>query len=102
MKNQPEEIYLNLGDDVDCLDYNELVESEIGWSTEPCTADAIRYIRADLQDEEALTVGLRDKFAMAAMQGFCASGEYGSQFWDKDTARDAYIVADAMLKERVK
>lgn len=55
MKNQPEEIFLNLGDDVDCDDYNELVEADIGWSTEPCTTDVLRYVRADLQDEWVLT-----------------------------------------------
>lgn len=54
MKNQPEEIYLNLGNDVDCQDWNELVPGEIGWSTEPCTTDVLRYVRADLQDEEVM------------------------------------------------
>lgn len=51
---------------------------------------------------EAGTVGLRDKFAMAALQGFCAGGAYDGQVWDKDIASDAYTAADAMLKERVK
>lgn len=54
MKNQPEEIYLNLGDDVDCQDWNELAGSEIGWSTEPCTTDVLRYVRAEMRDNEEL------------------------------------------------
>lgn len=46
---------------------------------------------------------LRDKFAMAAMQGFCANRIYHHrQSWGEDIASDAYIVADAMLKERMK
>lgn len=52
---------------------------------------------------EAGTVGLRDKFAMAAMQGFCANRIYHHrQSWGEDIVSDAYIIADAMLKERMK
>lgn len=100
MKNQPEEIYLNLGDDIDCNDYNELVQGEIGWSTEPCTADVLRYVRADLQDKDALTVGLRDKFAMAALQGMLARPAMKAA--KVVVVEWAYEYADAMLKERVK
>ena len=48
---------------------------------------------------EAETVGLRDQFAMAAMQTMLAGGGY--QKWE-DIANDAYKIADAMIKERVK
>lgn len=52
--------------------------------------------------EHDSTVSLRDKFAMAALQGFCAGGEYIGQSWDKDIARDAYTAAVAMLEVRMK
>ena len=49
---------------------------------------------------EAGTVGLRDKFAMAAIQGLCAGYRHQSKHWDICIASDAYKVADAMLGER--
>ena len=42
-------------------------------------------------------IGLRDYFAAKAMQGFCANPEETS--WNaEDVARNAYDVADAMIK----
>jgi hypothetical protein len=42
---------------------------------------------------------LRDYFAAKVMQGICASGP-GVEFSDDRLARDAYAIADAMLKAR--
>lgn len=49
MKNAPNEIFLNLGDDKDVLDsdFLELPSSEIGWSAEPIDAASLRYVRSD-------------------------------------------------------
>lgn len=46
MKNQPNEIFLNLGDDKDVLDsdFLELPSSEIGWSAEPIDKAVLRYV----------------------------------------------------------
>lgn len=46
------------------------------------------------------TVGLRDKFAMAALQGLISSVD--REFSFENFAEYAYKHADAMLKERVK
>lgn len=43
---------------------------------------------------------LRDKFAMAAMQGFCAN--LGFYSINDDVAERAYQMADAMMREREK
>lgn len=44
---------------------------------------------------------LRDKFAMAAMQGFCANPDSHAQEWSTgEVAQYAYAQADAMMKER--
>ena len=42
---------------------------------------------------------LRDYFAAAAMQGICASGPT-KDFTDLTIAREAYALADAMIKAR--
>ena len=42
---------------------------------------------------------LRDEFAMAAMQGFCAADSFNTL---SAIAQDAYTLADAMLQERTK
>lgn len=49
MKNQPNEIYLNLGNDQDALaeDFADLNQIEIGWSAEPIDKANLRYVRAD-------------------------------------------------------
>ena len=100
MKNQPKEIFLNLADGVDCDDYNELVEADMGWSTEPCTTDFLRYVREDLKVKDVLTVGLRDQIAIAYMQAQVQAGAIYST-WN-DLSGDAYKMADAMLKDRLK
>lgn len=48
MKNQPNEIYLNLGNDQDALaeDFADLNQIEIGWSAEPIDKANLRYVRA--------------------------------------------------------
>jgi hypothetical protein len=51
---------------------------------------------------EACTVSLRDKFAMAAMQGLFASWGAHDVTDFHEIAADSYNLADAMLKERVK
>ena len=43
--------------------------------------------------------GLRDQFAMAALTGICASGP-GMQFTNELLAKEAYQLADAMIKAR--
>lgn len=43
--------------------------------------------------------GLRDQFAMAALTGICASGP-GVQFTNELLAKEAYQLADAMIKAR--
>jgi hypothetical protein len=43
---------------------------------------------------------LRDYFAAKAIQGLFASGNLQATDTDEALARDAYIVADAMLKAR--
>ena len=43
--------------------------------------------------------GLRDQFAMAALTGICASGP-GMQFTNVLLAKEAYQLADAMMKAR--
>lgn len=47
------------------------------------------------------SIDLRDWFAGLAMQGFCVS-QSGSEWANKTIAREAYLLADAMLKERNK
>ena len=42
---------------------------------------------------------LRDYFAAMAMQGFCTDNGYNSM---ESIARDAYTLADAMIKQRGK
>ena len=69
-----------------------------------------REIAADYTDWHIKTGGfardmtLRDHFAGLAMQGFLAyaatSGKYAPP--DDELAREAYKMADAMLKERAK
>jgi len=55
---------------------------------------------AGLEAEVAsLRIALRDQFAMAALQGFLASGMAESSTYDDD-AGSAYKWADAMLKAR--
>ena len=44
-------------------------------------------------------MALRDYFAAKALQGICASGP-GPQITDDIIAREAYNLADAMLKAR--
>lgn len=44
---------------------------------------------------------LRDDLAMAALQGICASGP-GPSWIDEKIVREAYQIADAALKERLK
>ena len=50
MKNAPNEIYLNLGDDQDALneDFSDLPRGEIGWSEEPIDKAVLRYVSAKL------------------------------------------------------
>jgi len=55
----------------------------------------------------AANEGLRDYFAAAALQGFCSGPDYGlpddkkaGLTWIQSTAKYAYEMADAMLKER--
>lgn len=59
-------------------------------------------------DGSITSASLRDKFAMAAMQGDWASGCMDSGYWSqddidvifKDKAETYYRMADAMLKAR--
>lgn len=50
MKNAPNEIYLNLGDDQDVLnaDFSDLPSGEIGWSADPIDKAVLRYVSAKL------------------------------------------------------
>jgi hypothetical protein len=52
-------------------------------------------------DSAAYGMDLRDYFAAAAMQGILAGHQDGAHPNIYSLARDAYRVADAMLKERV-
>lgn len=55
-------------------------------------------------DEPILGMSLRDYFAAKAMQGFVLNPEYthlDNEDYDA-TAKDSYLIADAMLKERAK
>ena len=46
-------------------------------------------------------ISLRDYFAAKAMQGFCADPSNHELFVDQaDVARNAYLLADAMLRAR--
>lgn len=52
---------------------------------------------------ETGTVGLRDKFAMAALQGMLANSHpHYEPVNIHYAARDSYMLADAMIKERMK
>lgn len=51
-------------------------------------------------DQSSDVVTLRDLFAAAALVGFEANGRFG--LGCKDTASQAYRIADAMLEERAK
>lgn len=55
---------------------------------------------AGLQNEEVLTVGLRDQIAIAYMQSCVAGNAYFETF--EGVSEEAYKMADAMLKERAK
>lgn len=50
-------------------------------------------------DAQDLGLTMRDYFAAKAMQGFCTDNGYNSM---ESIAKDAYTLADAMLKERGK
>ncbi len=52
-------------------------------------------------DSAAYGMELRDYFAAAALQGILAGHQDGAHPNFYSLARDAYRVADAMLKERV-
>lgn len=70
------------------------------------TSDAITSEEAE-QANEALAdtyeESLRDRFAMAALQGVCASGVYcATPSEQAHLAVQAYALADAMLRERSK
>ena len=52
---------------------------------------------ANVNDQEGMT--LRDYFAAKAMTGICASSPTDN-FTDQRIAREAYNLADAMLKAR--
>ena len=56
----------------------------------PIVADSLTYIC-----DPGMT--LRDYFAAKAMQGMCAWGAYEER---RDVAKEAYEIADAMLKAR--
>jgi len=51
--------------------------------------------------DEMIFVSLRDSFAMAAMQGLCSDERWDPVFAEQ-TARMAYMQADAMLEARKK
>lgn len=51
---------------------------------------------------ETGTVGLRDKFAIAALQGLIASWGAHDVTDFHEIATDSYNIANAMLKERMK
>jgi hypothetical protein len=57
----------------------------------------IRQLALELSPREE--VELRDKFAMAAITGLLADCERFGDYWD-DLVKDAYRIADDMLKQR--
>jgi len=69
------------------------------------TADIIseRYVSGlGMSEEKVRSVGglsIRDYFAAAALQGYCANPDFGSMS-DKTLAKGAYEISDAMLAAR--
>ena len=51
----------------------------------------------DLSDFTGLTK--REAFAMAAMQGLCASKYYITEDWKEIIAKESVIIADALLSK---
>ena len=51
------------------------------------------------ESSRAAKRALRDQFAMAALQGICASGP-GRSWNNADLASEAWCLADAMMEER--
>ncbi len=76
------------------------------------TAAALAKVRKDLCDlrrdfedhRHNDQIRLRDQIAMAALAGVMSSSKVAlrSVEWQRGAAWDAYSVADAMMKERVK
>lgn len=52
MKNQPIKIYLNIGSNGECKDFDELDSSEVTWSTNSIYDDSLEYIQ--VKDYDAL------------------------------------------------
>ena len=57
------------------------------------------WVKSPLPEHSGMT--LRDYFAASAMQGICASSP-SLEWTNQRLAKDAYDLADAMLKERAK
>lgn len=66
-------------------------------------AGALIGILKQIEDNSNDKATLRDKFAMAALQGIVSTGKYAETGWSctmKGIAESAYDLADAMMKAR--